>query len=195
MSDSTRRFSSRVENYVKYRPSYPAEVVTLLAAECRLTPDALVADIGSGTGLLTELFLKRGYHVIGVEPNREMRAAGERLLANAPGFTSVDGTAEATTLATYGTDYTQVSHKQIDPATIGGFFAPHAWHVRRFENTQMFDFEGLKGRLLSSSYTPEPTQPRYQPMLDALVALFATHRRDDRVAFEYDTTVYYGQLR
>ncbi len=54
MSDSTRRFSSRVDNYVKYRPSYPPEVVGLLAAECGLTPGALVADIGAGTGLLAE---------------------------------------------------------------------------------------------------------------------------------------------
>src|SRR5215208_4658024 len=63
MFDSTRRFSSRVDNYVKYRPSYPPEVVALLVAECGLTPDALVADVGSGTGLLAELFLKHGNHV------------------------------------------------------------------------------------------------------------------------------------
>src|SRR6476469_1730352 len=99
MTDSTRRFSSRVDNYVKYRPSYPPEVVTLLAAECRLRPAALVADIGAGTGLLAELFLKNGNRVFGVEPNREMRAAGERLLADYPQYISIDGTAEATTLA------------------------------------------------------------------------------------------------
>src|SRR4051812_26588364 len=98
MSNPTRRFSSRVENYVKYRPSYPAEVVELLAAECGLTPTALVADVGSGTGLLAELFLKNGNHVFGVEPNREMREAGERLLGSYANFTSVNGTAEATTL-------------------------------------------------------------------------------------------------
>src|SRR5260221_7274796 len=98
MSDSTRRFSSRVDNYVRYRPSYPHEVVGLLAAECRLTPGALVADMGSGTGLLAELFLKNGNRVFGVEPNRQMREAGERLLAGYPLYTSIDGTAEATTL-------------------------------------------------------------------------------------------------
>src|SRR3954452_7041047 len=98
MSDSTRRFSSRVDNYIKYRPSYPAQVVALLAAECGLTPGALVADIGAGTGLLAELFLKNGNRVFGVEPNREMREAGERLLSAYPSFTSIDGTAEATTL-------------------------------------------------------------------------------------------------
>ena len=104
MSDSTRRFSSRVDNYVKYRPSYPPEVVELLAAECGLTPGALVADIGAGTGLLAELFLQNGYRVLGVEPNREMRQAGERLLGDYPHFTSIDGTAEVTTLADKSVD-------------------------------------------------------------------------------------------
>src|SRR5215212_8807265 len=104
MSDSTRRFSSRVDNYVKYRPSYPPEVVALLAAECGLTPDALVADVGSGTGLLAELFLKHGNRVFGVEPNREMREAGERLLADYPQYTSINGTAEATTLSEQSID-------------------------------------------------------------------------------------------
>jgi hypothetical protein len=66
--------------------------------------------------------------------------------------------------------------------------------MRKFENTQLFDFNGLKGRLSSSSYTPEPTQPAYQPMLDALETLFAAHQRNGRVDFEYDTTVYFGRF-
>lgn len=105
MSDSKERFSSRVENYVKYRPSYPAAVVELLAAECGLAPSAELADVGSGTGLLTELFLRNGNRVYGVEPNREMREAGERLLAAYPGFVSVDGSAEATTLGDASVDF------------------------------------------------------------------------------------------
>src|SRR5689334_15561560 len=105
MVDPTLRFSNRVDNYSKYRPTYPSAVLDLLAAECGLTSNALIADIGSGTGLLAELFLTNGNRVVGVEPNREMRAAGERLLANAPGFTSVDGTAEATTLAAGSVDF------------------------------------------------------------------------------------------
>src|SRR3954454_20826224 len=104
MSDSTRRFSSRVDNYVRYRPSYPAEVVTLLATECGLTPGALVADIGAGTGLLAELFLKHGNRVFGVEPNRQMREAGARLLADYPRYISIGGTAEATTLGDKSVD-------------------------------------------------------------------------------------------
>ena len=60
MTDSTQRFSSRVDNYVKYRPSYPETIVPLLARECGLTPQAVIADIGSGTGLLAQLWLQHG---------------------------------------------------------------------------------------------------------------------------------------
>ena len=97
-SDPTQRFSSRVEDYIRYRPSYPAEVIAFLQRECGLTSQSRVADIGSGTGLLSELFLRFGCEVDGVEPNAEMRAAGERLLAGWPRFHSVTGRAEATTL-------------------------------------------------------------------------------------------------
>src|ERR1039457_822300 len=96
--DPTQRFSSRVEDYIRYRPSYPAEVIAYLERECGLTPQSRVADIGSGTGLLSELFLRFGCEVTGVEPNAEMRAAGERLLAAWLRFPSVNGRAETTTL-------------------------------------------------------------------------------------------------
>src|SRR5437868_5710001 len=98
MSDSTKRFSSRVDNYIRYRPGYPAEIADLLKSQYGLTSASLLADIGSGTGISTELFLKNGYEVIGVEPNKEMREAAERLLKGYPKFRSVAGTAEATSL-------------------------------------------------------------------------------------------------
>ncbi len=97
-SDSTARFSSRVADYVRYRPGYPRALVRLLEEECGLAPESVVADVGSGTGILSELFLHNGNRVYGVEPNREMREAGERLLAAYENFVSVDGRAEATTL-------------------------------------------------------------------------------------------------
>jgi SAM-dependent methyltransferase len=97
-SDPTQRFSTRVEDYLRYRPSYPAEVIAFLERECGLTSQSRVADIGSGTGLLSDLFLRFGCEVAGVEPNAEMRAAGERLLAGWPRFHSVNGRAEAATL-------------------------------------------------------------------------------------------------
>ena len=92
------RFSDRVENYVRYRPGYPLEILDLLRREAGLTSASVIADIGSGTGISTELLLKTGCTVHGVEPNREMRQAAERLLAGLPGFRSVDGTAQDTTL-------------------------------------------------------------------------------------------------
>ncbi len=104
MIDPTQRFSSRVDNYIRYRPSYPAAIVDLLEKECGLTPEWVVADIGTGPGNLTRLFLDNGARVVGVEPNREMREAGERLLRGYSTYSSVAGTAEATTLANASVD-------------------------------------------------------------------------------------------
>ena len=103
-SAPTERFSSRVENYVRFRPSYPKEVIDVLRAECGLTPDQIVADIASGTGLFTRLLLENGNRVFGIEPNKDMRAAGEHYLAAFPNFTSIDGTAESTTLPDHSID-------------------------------------------------------------------------------------------
>ena len=95
----TKRFSNRVQNYLKYRPSYPNAVIDLLKSECGLSSEAVIADVGSGTGFLSELFLRNRNHVFGIEPNPEMRSAGEKLLAKYPNFCSIDALAEATTLA------------------------------------------------------------------------------------------------
>ena len=95
-ADAKQRFSSRVADYVRYRPGYPAALIDLLRAECGLQKFHQVADIGSGTGLLSKLFARNGNRVLGVEPNDEMRAAGEEFLAAYPNFTSVAGSAEAT---------------------------------------------------------------------------------------------------
>ena len=97
------RFSNRVENYTRFRPGYPVEIITLLCDECSLTKDSVVADIGSGTGKLAELFLNAGCQVFGIEPNKEMREAGERM--NHPNFTSIDASAEETTLPVRSVDF------------------------------------------------------------------------------------------
>ncbi len=252
MSDPTRRFSARVGDYVRYRPSYPPAVIDLLCRGCGLTPGWTVADIGSGPGNLTRLFLENGNRVYGVEPNREMREAGEGLLGRYPGFTSVDGTAEATNLPdgsvelvaagqafhwferdrakqefrrilrqsrwialiwnerrvagtafleayerlleTYGTDYAEVRHRDAaDVTALDAFFGPGGYERASFENIQMFDLEGLRGRLLSSSYAPLSGQPGHGEMLDELRRIFDAHRESGTVVFEYDTNVYYGR--
>ena len=103
--DSTERFSRRVENYVRYRPGYPPGVLRLLEREYGLTSDAVIADVGSGTGLLSRLFLENGNRVFCVEPNAQMRLAGGRLLSGYAGFRSVPATAEKTTLPDAGVDF------------------------------------------------------------------------------------------
>jgi len=247
----TERFSTRVENYVKYRPHYPQAIVELLQAECGLNRDSVVADIGSGTGISTELFLKSGCSVFGIEPNREMREAGEKLLCNYPKFKSLEGTAEATglenrsadfitagqafhwfnrekaraefkrilklngwvvliwndrqtdstpflksyeeLLLAHGTDYRAVNHKQIDEKILEPFFAPNKFRKAVFKNEQRFDFEGLKGRLLSSSYVPDGGT-KLEDMLKALREIYDVHQQGEKVVFEYDTTVFFGQF-
>ncbi|MDB5312771.1 MAG: Methyltransferase [Gemmataceae bacterium] len=104
-TNPTGRFSDRVEDYVRSRPGYPDEVLDILRAETGLTPAARVADVGSGTGISSALFLRNGNPVRGVEPNPEMRAAAERLLAGFKGFQSIAGSAEATTLPDRSVDY------------------------------------------------------------------------------------------
>jgi SAM-dependent methyltransferase len=104
-ADSKQRFSNRVADYVRYRPGYPAGVIEALRSECGLRPGHCVADIGSGTGFLSELFLKNGNRVYGVEPNEAMRLAGEEYLASYDNFSSVNGSAEATTLDAASVDF------------------------------------------------------------------------------------------
>src|ERR1700734_384944 len=109
-SNATSRFSERVENYVRYRPGYPVQVVQELEVQCGLSPSHVVAGMASGTGIWTRMLLENGNPVFGVEPNAEMREAGEPLLAafpkfGFPSFISVAGTAEATTLADRSVDF------------------------------------------------------------------------------------------
>jgi ubiquinone/menaquinone biosynthesis C-methylase UbiE len=98
MVDSKERFSNRVADYVRYRPGYPSAVRDILRAECFLKSGHVIADIGSGTGFLSEVFLKNGNRVFGVEPNEAMRQAGEEYLAEYDNFVSINGSAEASTL-------------------------------------------------------------------------------------------------
>lgn len=143
-SDATARFSDRVEAYVRSRPGYPTAVTDELAATTGLSAGSAVADVGSGTGISTELFLRAGCTVFAVEPNAEMRAAAERLLGGRAGFHSVDGTAEATTLADRAVDYVvagQAFHWFDVPRTRREFariLKPEGWCVLLW-NTRAVD--------------------------------------------------------
>lgn len=99
---ATERFSDRADAYVRGRPSYPQAIVEQLQEAGALKPGDTVVDVGVGTGLSAEPFLRGGYTVIGVEPSESMRLAGEQQLrasvSNSGTYRSVAGTAEATTL-------------------------------------------------------------------------------------------------
>jgi len=156
-NDPAKRFSSRVADYVRYRPSYPAEVAAWLAAECGLTPQSVVADVGSGTGFFAELFLRLGCTVIGIEPNAQMRQAGDRILAGEPRFRSVDGRAETTGLPDASVDLVaagQAFHWFDRPAAAAEFRriqrAPRwvalAWNQRLVEGPFLEAYEAVLDR-------------------------------------------------
>lgn len=155
--DPTRRFSDRAKNYARFRPGYPAAVLECLRAECGLVPQTIVADIGSGTGILTEAFLANGNRVYGVEPNEAMRREAERQLSRYDGFFSIDGRAEATTLAGGSVDLVtagQAFHwfdaptARVEFGRIlrpGGFTAL-IWNARSYrDDSLMADYERVLG--------------------------------------------------
>ncbi len=142
-TDAKQRFSSRVADYVRYRPGYPTEAITLLHAECGLRSGHAIADIGSGTGFLSELFLKNGNRVYGIEPNEAMRQAGEEYLASYDSFVSIDASAEATTLNDASVDFVtagQAFH-WFEPAAARREFQrilkPAGWVVVMWNDRQM----------------------------------------------------------
>ncbi len=247
MTDPKQRFSDRAANYARYRPGYPKAVLGLLEAECGLASEWTVADVASGTGQLAGLFLKNGNRVFGVEPNEEMRRAGESHLGNHPSFTSVAGTAEATTLDDGSVDLVVAGHAfhWFDPGPTRAEFARISrspgwvallWNELREDATtfltayeclirtykteeykpfemeeevrsffgqfsasvlghrQTFDLDGLRGRLLSSSYVPDEGQPGHGAMMHDLEEVFNAYQESGRVSIEYDTLVFYGRL-
>jgi ubiquinone/menaquinone biosynthesis C-methylase UbiE len=96
-------------------------------------------------------------------------------------------------LEAYATDYAKVTHKQLDDRAIRAFLGKE-FQSETFVNSQSLDFEGLKGRLLSSSYSPEAGQPGHEWMLTELRKIFDAHQIDGRVDFLYETNLYYGRL-
>src|SRR5487761_1306376 len=102
---STERFTSRVNAYRKYRPHYPKAVIEALRDHTGLRVSHVIADVGSGTGISSEIFLEHGNFVYGIEPNQAMREAGEDYLSSYKNFRSIEGTAEETTLPDHSVDY------------------------------------------------------------------------------------------
>lgn len=250
--DNTQRFSDRVDNYVRFRPHYPAAIIPFLQKAIGLASHWVMADIGCGTGISSELFVGHGNKVLGVEPNGPMRQAAVDHFKHLVNFTAVDGTAEATTLPNgtidliiaaqafhwfdlpvtkaefkrigkpnaftilirnerladtpfmqqyaellqnYATDHSSLnSHdKFLDRAK--ALFEPATFQIENFANEQTLSFEDLKGRLLSSSYAPLPSHPRYDAMVTDLKHLFDTHQQNGKIPFGYRCQICYGQLK
>lgn len=251
MKNTVERFSNRVENYVKYRPSYPPEVLHLFHNEMNLQTDSVVADIGSGTGISAKIFLENGNKVYGVEPNKAMREAAEVFLQEFSQFESVDGTSENTNLPDksvdfiiaaqafhwfdkekthpefrrilrpngfvaliwnerqldttpflcgyeeilkkYGTDYEKVRHDHLDEKIFEDFFQTE-FSSKTFLNVQTVDFEGLKGRMLSSSYIPSEGNKLFEPMIAELRDLFEKYAENGKIQILYNTNIFYTRF-
>jgi len=251
MTDPRHRFSQRVANYLRYRPGYPPELVPVILGGLVNGVTPVIADVGSGTGIFTQLLLPHGLRVYAIEPNTHMRLAAEKSLAAYGKLLSVDADAENTGLDTASVDlvtaaqafhwfnnestraefarilkadgrlalvwnqrrlsqpfqqaydallrelapdYGKVNHMNLSTDDIAGFFAAGAMQQRCFDNRQQLDFDGLRGRLESSSYCPETGSKPYHRLLEALRRLFDEHAENGRLAFDYDTQLYHGPI-
>lgn len=248
---STERFSSRVTAYLKYRPSYPKEIISYLKLNAGLKTESIVADIGSGTGFLSKLFLDNGNIVLCVEPNKAMREAAEMSLKKYKNFVSIDGTAENTRLENNSVDfivagqafhwfnpletkkefqriirpkgktvliwnerdiendefqkeyektltrlipeYSEVKHTDITIERIKDFTSPLRINTAIFNNLQVFDFDSLIGRLLSSSYCPDEKSELFQEVKNELLNSFNKHQINGLIKFPYQTKLYWTE--
>jgi ubiquinone/menaquinone biosynthesis C-methylase UbiE len=246
------RFTNRVENYIKYRPHYPDAVYTYLYENNFVAPQAVIADIGCGTGISSELFLKHDHKVLGVEPNKNMLDSAIIYLDRYNGFIPVPASAEHTGLLEasadlvvcaqafhwfdkekakaefkrilkpggkvlllwndrktestdflkvyedflqmFGTDYKNVNHKNVQNKSVFESFFGGDFTEMSFENSQSLDFNGLKGRVLSSSYMPNESHPDYEFMLYCLKKIFQRFQGNEKVTIDYDTKLYIGNL-
>ena len=247
MNDNTKRFSDRVEDYIRYRPDYPEAIVKILEEKINPDKNKTIADIGSGTGISSKLFLKNDYKVIGVEPNKEMREAAEQMLSGFENFKSVNGAAEKTNLPDESVDvifcgqafhwldkekskiefarilkkngnivlvwnsrsnksafqneyekilfdnieeYKFVNHRNINDGEISNFFSPKKMNKTCLDNKQILNLEGLKGRLLSSSYCPKSGK-EHGRLMRRIEDVFEKYQVNNVIEFEYETQIFW----
>ena len=242
--DNTKRFSSRVDNYVKYRPSYPQDAMSYLFNK-GINKNSIVGDIGSGTGILSKLLINNVKSLYCVEPNDEMRNYAQSTLSKYDNFFSINATAENTTLKDnsldaitvaqafhwfdiekcklefnrilkpksnifliwnnrltntpflkeydqilkdLSKDYNTVNHQNLVDKEFDLFF-DKKWEKATFENYQIFNFEQFKGRVFSSSYTPEESDSVYSSFYKAIEKLFEKENTNGFVKFNYTTEI------
>ncbi len=245
--DSTKRFSSRANQYAAHRPGYPKACIEFIRNQFNIDSGSSIADIGSGTGILTELLLGLDATVIGVEPNDDMRSIAEQHLNHNNRFLSISGTGESTNLADnsvdlitvaqafhwldpvkskkefkrilkipnniailwniqtrdndfdrkyeeikekYGEDYITI-RKSHEP-DLHTFFSPGKYKVVKFPHFVLMDYDGLIGRIASSSFMPTAGNPHYAAMTEEVNTLFNNHQENRLVRFNYETHLHYA---
>lgn len=250
----TTRFTEKAKYYHASRPGYPKEVLTTIRRITNLTPDPsnIIADIGSGTGKLSEIFLKYGVTVMGVEPNKAMREIAEKEMKNYENFISIDGAAESTgiknhsidliivgqsfhwfnlsktrkefqrilkpgryamivwnnrnkesshffrdyetILKDFGTDYKEVTKAIIGKKEFSDFFGTENYKRFLFTNKQQLDYEGIRWRLLSTSYIPTEESETYLTKLQRLKEIFQKHQKNGVIKLDYETEMFVGKI-
>ena len=199
--NATQRFSDRVDNYIRYRPGYPAEILPLLGTRCGFTSKSRIADIGFGTGIFTRMLLENDNAVTGVEPNAEMREAGENILASYPKFRSIAATAERTTLENHSVDFVtaaQAAHwfdreptrREFTRILNPGGWVVLIWNERLTESTPfLIEYERLLLQFgtdytdVRHERTSENIGDFFAPSPHQLV-VFRTRQTFDLIAFE-----------
>lgn len=182
MSNAVGRFSNRVDHYAKYRPTYPPALIEILKTNCGLTHDSVIADVGSGTGILCRLFLEYGNTVFGIEPNTGMRLYADKTLWQFNNFLSVPATAEATTLKAGSVDLITAaqSFHWFDRAKAKREFARIIkrrgcivliWNERRVDSTPFL--RAYEDLLLS--YSTDYQQVRHENVEGEIAEFYAPH--------------------
>jgi SAM-dependent methyltransferase len=163
----TAKFSKKAEVYSKYRPSYPKQIIEISGAQISFTKDKIVADVGSGTGILSRIFLDNGNFVYGVEPNDEMRSFAEKNLAKYPKFVSLNRLAEDTGLPNgsvdlvtagqalhwFDRDRARKEFARILKKPSG--YVMIVYNERKKKDAAMDDYDRLVDRNASKSETPD----------------------------------------
>lgn len=204
MLKPTERFSDRVSNYLKYRPSYPPALIDELQKQCSLDSDSVIADIGSGTGKLSELLLARDFCVQCVEPNKEMRESAEALLGSHSGFTSIDGQSEKTGLADSSVDLitaAQAFHwfdaektgKEFDRILKSEGRIALIWNQRDTDQAFQREYDEML-----TKYAPEYSRVNHRNINDSDIEAFYHPRQMKLHKFDYcqhfDSTAFIGRM-
>lgn len=208
---TTENFTDRADIYAKYRPSYPNEYIDYLLSANQLKGNRIVADIGSGTGIFSHQLLESGLHVIGVEPNDDMRKIAEQSLKLYSRFQSIKANVA---LVWNSRDLTSPLIKEnaeicqktcpnfkgfsggIDetPEVFNNFFKDGKYDFKEYQNDLLFDYEGFLGRNLSASYAPKENDEQYKNFIFLLSELFEKYSKDGKIILPNLTRSYLGNV-